>query len=114
MAIALKKIEDAPWYIIRPTSLFMSYWDAFTSIALIITALVTPFEVSFLEPGGVDALFVMNRLIDVTFLADMALSMPVWGSNADCAKNLLLTHVSGPRVGNRLFPDVPGRAGGQC
>ena len=87
---------------------------AVTSIALIITALVTPFEVSFLEPGGVDALFVMNRLIDVTFLADMALRMPVWGSNADCAKNLLLTHVSGPRVGNRFFPDVPGRAGGQC
>ena len=47
MAIALKKIEDAPWYIIRPTSLFMSYWDAFTSIALITTALVTPVEVSW-------------------------------------------------------------------
>ena len=52
----------------------MSCWDAVTSIALIITALVTPFEVAFLENEGVDALFVINRVIDVIFIVDMAMA----------------------------------------
>ena len=64
----------APWYIIRPTSLFMSCWDAVTSIALINTALATPFEVAFLDNDGVDALFIMNRVIDVIFIVDMVLA----------------------------------------
>ncbi len=67
------RVDKAPWYIIRPTSRFMGWWDAATSIALILTALVTPFEVSFLEPDGVDGLFVMNRMIDAIFIVDMAL-----------------------------------------
>ena len=67
------RVDKAPWYIIRPTSSFMGWWDAATSIALILTALVTPFEVSFLEPDGVDGLFVMNRMIDAIFIVDMAL-----------------------------------------
>ena len=52
----------------------MSCWDAVTSIALIITALATPFEVAFLDNDGVDALFLMNRIIDVIFIVDMALA----------------------------------------
>ena len=44
-------LRNAPWYILRPTSTFMSVWDGVTSTALIFTAVVTPFEVSFLEPA---------------------------------------------------------------
>jgi potassium voltage-gated channel Eag-related subfamily H protein 7 len=74
VATTISKFKEAPWYIIRPTSLFMSCWDAVTSIALIITALATPFEVAFLDNDGVDALFLMNRIIDVIFIVDMALA----------------------------------------
>ena len=38
--------EAAPWYILRPTSKVITRWDAVTSLALIFTAIVTPFEVT--------------------------------------------------------------------
>ena len=63
----------APWYIIQPASRVMGCWDIATTIALVFTALVTPFEVAFLEADGVDALFVMNRIIDLVFILDMLL-----------------------------------------
>jgi hypothetical protein len=69
---ALERHTKAPWYVIRPNSHFMGCWDVCTSSALIFTALVTPFEVSFLEPR-VDGLFVINRLIDLVFIFDMVL-----------------------------------------
>ena len=68
-------VENAPWYIIRPTSTFMSVWDGVTSAALIFTALVTPFEVAFLEPAtsATEGLFIINRLIDGVFIFDMGI-----------------------------------------
>ena len=36
-----QKMADAPWYILRPTSRFASYWDMVTTLALVFTALVT-------------------------------------------------------------------------
>ena len=66
-------VEQAPWYIIRPASYFMGVWDLTTSAALILTALVTPYEVSFLEPNGTDGLFIMNRCIDTIFILDMCI-----------------------------------------
>ena len=41
-------IARAPWYILRPTMRFMSAWDVVTTIALLFTAAVTPYEVTFL------------------------------------------------------------------
>jgi hypothetical protein len=65
-----------PWYIIDPrSSTFMSYWDSSTAIALIFTAVVTPFEVAFLT-GPLDplsGLFIVNRLVDAIFVVDMIL-----------------------------------------
>ena len=48
-------------------------WDAVTAIALVFTALVTPFEVGFLEPATkwYDPLWLVNRVIDLVFIFDM-------------------------------------------
>lgn len=70
----------APWYILHPHSSGVALWDLTTSIALIFTALVTPFEVSFLDsvtPAGPWTLFTLNRLIDVIFIVDMALQFVI-------------------------------------
>merc|ERR1719316_528812 len=42
-------------------------------LALIYTALMTPYEVGFLETK-LDALFVVNRIIDVIFVKDMIMN----------------------------------------
>ena len=55
------------------TSHFLSRWDACTSVALIFTALVTPFEVAFL-PESVVPIFVLNRLVDVCFAVDIGIN----------------------------------------
>ncbi len=41
-------------------------------LALVFTALVTPYEVAFLVPTW-DGLFAVNRLIDLVFLKDPAM-----------------------------------------
>jgi len=56
--------------VINPFSDFMTKWDQVIMIVLVWTALVTPFEVSFLSPS-VNWLFIFNRLIDCLFLVDM-------------------------------------------
>lgn len=69
-----------PWYVIDPRkSRWLTVWDVWTSIALIFTAVLTPYEVALLEPpltwleASTDGLFLLNRLIDVTFFTDMIL-----------------------------------------
>jgi len=49
------------------------WWDAVTAIALIFTALVTPYEVGFLPPATSpwNALWLINRFIDLIFIFDM-------------------------------------------
>ena len=62
------------WYHLNPHSPVMSLWDAVCVLALVFTALVTPFEVAFLPAPkrGDEALFLVNRVVDVLFLLDMA------------------------------------------
>ena len=69
-----------PWFIIDPRkSRTMSAWDGVTTVCLLFTALVTPFEVAILDPpltwaaAASDALFLLNRIIDVIFFTDMLL-----------------------------------------
>ena len=57
------------WYILNPRSQFMSTWELLNSVLLMVVAVFTPFEVSFLEPTG--ALFAFGRLLDGFFLIDM-------------------------------------------
>lgn len=55
-----------------PESKCVTYWDVVVILALGFTSSVTPFEIALLETK-LDALFVMNRLVDSVFLADMVL-----------------------------------------
>jgi hypothetical protein len=67
-----------PWYILLPESDSVLFWDlAFSSTALLFTAVVTPFEVAFMDPNSPDgpwALFVLNRLVDLIFTVDIIIS----------------------------------------
>ena len=56
------------------TSGVIGYWDMLTAFALIFTAIVTPLEVSFFRsPDYVDALFIINRMVDMIFIVDMVI-----------------------------------------
>eukprot|EP00908_Phaeocystis_cordata_P025504 Transcript_7956.p1 GENE.Transcript_7956~~Transcript_7956.p1 ORF type:complete len:680 (-),score=124.39 Transcript_7956:256-2295(-) len=77
---AVKRSHDnylrAPWYILRPHSTFMSVWDGITTVALLFTSAITPFEVAFLpKPNSPDdGLFVANRVLDGIFIIDLLFS----------------------------------------
>ena len=55
------------------SSWWLPWWDLITGVALTFTAICTPFEVSFL-PVQVNALFWINRAVDVVFGADLVLN----------------------------------------
>eukprot|EP00965_Chrysotila_dentata_P222733 6193142-Pleurochrysis_carterae.AAC.2 len=66
--------QKKPWFVIDPrSSSRIGYWDAITGMALVFTALVTPYEVAFLSAASspLDPLFIINRVVDLIFLADM-------------------------------------------
>jgi len=69
--------QSKQWYIIDPrTNRHLGWWDGVTSIALIFTAIVTPFEVGFMrmpEDRWSDPLFWTNRIVDIIFIFDMIL-----------------------------------------
>ena len=60
------------YWLVRCPTLYPG-WDAITAIALIFTALVTPFEVGFMPPdrNPTSFLWITNRLIDLVFVFDM-------------------------------------------
>jgi hypothetical protein len=68
-------INNRLWFIIDPRTKKMAYWDLVTALALIWTAIATPVEVAFLESPttALDALFIINRMIDLVFVGDMVL-----------------------------------------
>ena len=61
-----EQLHNKPCYIIHPEAGLMSMWDSVTALALVFTAMVTPFEVGFLPSATspLEALFVINRLLD--------------------------------------------------
>ena len=59
--------------VLSPTSPFMKKWDIFMMLLLVFTAIVTPIEVAFMETS-LNALFVLNRLVDLSFIADIFLN----------------------------------------
>ena len=73
-----------PWYVIDPRkSKWMPMWDGVSFVAMLFTALVTPFEVAFLEPpdswatAGRDPLFALNRVVDSVFMLDLMLQFVI-------------------------------------
>lgn len=58
--------------LMEPTCSYMKYWDVIIMISLLYTALITPYEVAFLDTVF-NTLFVVNRCIDVIFVKDIVL-----------------------------------------
>ena len=54
------------------TAKWLPYWDGTAAMALVFTALVTPFEVALLPPSGI-ALFIINRIVDCVFISDICM-----------------------------------------
>jgi len=54
-----------------PNSRFMSVWDACIFLCLMFTAIVTPFEVAFIQTDLTNPLFWINRVVDLFFLVDI-------------------------------------------
>lgn len=70
---------------LHPGSPFMRRWDVTMMLMMLFTALVTPYEVAFMDGGTVDFLFVLNRLVDLLFLIDLGINFlaPYQGSGKD-------------------------------
>ena len=65
-------------FLLDPRSKGMKKWDGFIAFLLFYTALVTPFEISFLTTDKdnihldhVLGLFIFNCIVDVSFLLDI-------------------------------------------
>ena len=56
--------------IINPKSGFQANWDIIMILCLLFTLVVTPFEVAYIEPQF-DALYIINRFVDLLFLTDL-------------------------------------------
>ena len=81
--VRLPKFHDT-WGRINPnTSNFLPIWDTFVAIILIYTAIITPYEISFMEQppfelsSFTNPIFIINRLIELIFILDMGLQFVV-------------------------------------
>ena len=57
-----------------PGSKNLAYWDGITVVALIFTAIVTPYEIALLTAVDYDVLWYLNTMVNVVFFIDMWLS----------------------------------------
>ena len=75
----LKLHNYCHWWVIDPRKVaFVAHWDLAMTLGLLYVALVTPVEVAFVKSPALDAkwsnpIFLINRLLDVMFIADMLL-----------------------------------------
>jgi len=60
------------WVVNPENNKAVNMWDLGTMVALVFVALITPVEVALLEPH-INALFVVNAIVDCIFLVDMIL-----------------------------------------
>jgi hypothetical protein len=76
------------WQIDPRVSKYMPFWDLTTSLAILFTAFVTPYEVALLPmaTSPTETLFLINRFLDVIFIIDMYVQFVLIysvGSNAE-------------------------------
>lgn len=67
---------NVAWQVVNPRHRYVQWWDLMTLHLLVFTALVTPYEIAFLDGltgVGADLMFWVNQVINVIFLADMVL-----------------------------------------
>ena len=55
-----------------------------TMVALLYVAVVTPFELAFLNPAPTDPIFILNRLLDFIFTADLIMYVNVPAGLVPC------------------------------
>ena len=74
-AAAAPNHPHPPWLIDPRKSKFIGYWDLVTGLALLFTAIVTPWEVAFAKPPttALESMFLFNRFIDSIFVFDMGI-----------------------------------------
>ncbi len=73
-----RQISSKQSWTIDPHSKHIQRWDVLTTVALLFTATVTPFEVALLEPSPLrdmitDPLSWANRIVDLIFVFDIVL-----------------------------------------
>lgn len=92
---SVAKLRAKRWWVIDPRkSRWMSTWDAVTTVALLYTAVVTPFEVAFLtapqtwEEALHDGLFMINRVVDLVFVLDFMLQFAVMYKVEDAVRGV--------------------------
>ncbi|OQR83155.1 voltage-gated ion channel superfamily [Achlya hypogyna] len=56
---------------LHPNSSFRAGWDLYMIFLLIWTSLVVPYEIAFVTSDSIDTLFVLDRIVDFSFLMDM-------------------------------------------
>ena len=64
-------------FILSPFSSQRAMWDAVILIVMVYVSFITPFQIAFIEveaDTNVDALFILDRLVDVIFVVDFFLS----------------------------------------
>ncbi|ETW07541.1 hypothetical protein H310_02033 [Aphanomyces invadans] len=67
---AVKKAYKRQAYL-HPNSQFRAGWDLFMIVLLVYTALLTPYEIAFVDTVSLDGLFIVDRTVDLSFLVDM-------------------------------------------
>jgi len=78
----IKELLSVPWFLIEPEGPFMQRWDTVTALALLFTAVVTPFEVAVMDSKDEfkweeirdDGLFWANTIVTIIFAVDVCLS----------------------------------------
>ena len=101
--VPIRELRARERFIIEPNkSSWLPFWDSVSFLAMLYTAIVTPYEVALLPPTGgcITSLFVVNRIVDLVFYTDMVITFRLayfnersgrWVRNGtDIAKNYLL------------------------
>lgn len=60
-----------PWMIFNPESPFARRWFGLNVFFLLFTALITPYEVSLMDPAVFTTLWWINRVVDLYFFSDI-------------------------------------------
>ncbi|RHX98898.1 hypothetical protein DYB36_008579 [Aphanomyces astaci] len=70
---------------LKATSKFRWFWDIYTMLLLCYTAVAVPFEIAFVQQDDVDALFIFDRCVDLSFCIDMVFNFitPYWDPHAN-------------------------------
>jgi hypothetical protein len=79
----LSDIAKSHRFRIHPEGSFMVKWDMMMLVALLFTAIVTPYEIAFIETVPWDTMFTVNRAVDILFLFDLIFSFFVMFYDTD-------------------------------